>query len=89
VWEGTLFALQYNLDNLMYIIDYNRFQLDGMINNILNLEPLQDKFRSFGFDVKSIDRHNLEELKKALDFSLRNKKPKAVICKTVSIMVLT
>ncbi len=36
-----------------------------MINNILNLEPLKDKFISFGFDVKSIDGHNLEELKKA------------------------
>ena len=54
-----------------------------MINNILNLEPLKDKFRSFGFNVKSIDGHNLEELKKALNFSLGNKKPKAVICKTV------
>lgn len=82
IWEGVLFAAQHELDKLTLIIDYNKIQSFGNIEEIITLEPLAKKFEAFNWDVMEIDGHNHEEIEKAL-LPVRSKKPKVVIAHTV------
>lgn len=66
IWEAALFAPQYRLDNLVIIIDYNKIQSLGFTKDILDLEPLADKWRAFGWNVQEIDGHNLQEIQDVL-----------------------
>lgn len=83
-WESALFASHHKLDNLIAIVDYNKLQAFGRTNEVLNIEPLKDKWNSFGWDVYETDGHNLKELtatiKKAIE--IRNK-PHIIICHTI------
>ncbi|MBI1866410.1 MAG: transketolase [Candidatus Staskawiczbacteria bacterium] len=65
-WEAALFAGHHKLENLVAIIDYNKIQSFGMTNKVLNLEPLKQKWESFGWQVKEADGHNFKELEKTL-----------------------
>lgn len=62
IWEAAMAAAHYKLDNLTVIVDYNKVQAKGAIHDIMRLEPLADKWRSFGWDVIEIDGHNMEEI---------------------------
>lgn len=62
VWEAAMFASQYKLDNLTVVIDYNKFQAMDSLDKIVGLEPLADKWQSFGWEVKEVDGHNIDEL---------------------------
>ena len=75
----------FKLNNLTAIIDYNNLQGLGKSNKIINLEPLDKKFKSFGWDAIKVDGHNFNELKKALIKKNINK-PKIIIAKTVKGM---
>jgi transketolase len=66
-WEALLFAPQHELDNLVVIVDYNKIQSFGRVSDVLELEPLADKFRAFRWAVREVDGHNLEELAKTFD----------------------
>lgn len=79
-WESLLFASQHNLANLVIVIDYNRLQSCGNVGDILELEPLKDKFKAFGCDVRVIDGHNHKAIEKCL--WKRSDKPKVIIAKT-------
>jgi transketolase len=68
-WEAALFASHNKLDNLIAIIDYNKFQALGKTNEVLNLEPLKNKWESFGWQVKEINGHNFKEIENALYFT--------------------
>ena len=84
VWEAAMSASKHQLSALTIFIDYNKLQSYGPTKEVLNLEPLSDKWRSFGFAVEEIDGHNvaaLEQLLKRLPLSTG--KPTAVICHTV------
>lgn len=84
VWEAALAAAKHRLDNLALVIDYNKFQSYGPTSVVLNLEPLADKWQSFGFAVREVDGHDvsaLREVLKAAPFAAS--KPSAVICHTV------
>jgi transketolase len=81
VWEGILFAGHRKLDNLTLIVDYNKLQAYGRTNEVLNLEPLVSKFKSFHWEVEEIDGHNFEEIEKALTKKVN--KPKAIIAHTI------
>jgi transketolase len=86
IWEAAMFARKYKLDNLIAIIDYNKFSLDGPTEEIMPLEPLAKKFESFGWWVKEIDGHNLREIADALDLTNNlygDGKPKCLIAHTV------
>lgn len=86
VWEAAMFAAQFKLDNLIAIVDYNKFSLDGPTNAIMNLEPLVDKWRAFGWWVIEIDGHDLRQVLDALDLSNRlygDYRPKCIIAHTV------
>lgn len=62
VWEAALFAPQHKLDNLTVIIDYNKLQAMDRLEKIVSLEPLVDKWRSFGWEAKEVDGHSIPEL---------------------------
>ncbi len=62
VWEAAIFAAHHKLDNLVVIIDYNKLQALGRIEEIAGLEPFTEKWRSFGWEAKEIDGHNFEEI---------------------------
>lgn len=83
-WESFLFAPQHQLDNLTVIIDYNKIQSFGRVDDILALEPLADKLRAFRWAVEEIDGHNFEQILNALDgIPLSAGKPTAIIAHTV------
>ncbi len=67
IWEGALFAAKYGLENLTAIVDYNGVQLDGFVRDIMPLEPVVDKWRSFGWHVMEIHGHNMRQILEALD----------------------
>ena len=59
VWEASLFAAHYKLDNFCAIVDVNGLQIDGRTADVMNTEPLADKFAAFGYDVTEIDGRQL------------------------------
>ena len=61
-WEAVLFAPQYKLDNLLLIVDYNKIQSFGRVKDVLDLDPLADKFRAFRWAVREVDGHNMQQL---------------------------
>ena len=66
------------------MIDYNKLQSYGETKEVLDLEPLTDKIKSFGFNVKNVDGHNKNSLKKCLsEISSKNNQPHAIICHTI------
>jgi transketolase len=66
-WEALLFASQYELDNLVAIIDHNKIQSFGRISDVLELSPLADKLRSFRWNVREIDGHDLSQIIEAIE----------------------
>lgn len=67
IWEAAMAAAHYKLDNLCAIIDFNRAQIDGFVENIMGIEPLADKYRAFNWHVIEIDGHNMAEVVFAFD----------------------
>jgi transketolase len=83
-WEPALFAPQHKLDNLVVIVDYNKIQSFGRVNEVIDLSPLADKWRSFGWDVREINGHDLNEIERTLaglPFSVG--RPSCVVAHTV------
>ena len=80
-----MFSSHHNLNNLCAIIDYNKLQSDEKVKNIINVEPLKQKWLSFGWKVLSIDGHNYYQIKKVIDnfFKKPQKKPTLIIANTI------
>lgn len=84
VWEAAMAAGHYGLDNLCVIVDHNRLQIDGRVEDVMNVDSLEEKFRAFHFHVISIDGHDLSEIIQALkDAKQTKEKPTAIIARTV------
>lgn len=84
VWEGAMFSAHHKLNNLCAILDYNKLQSDNLNENIIGLEPLADKWTSFGWNVIEIDGHNFDEMNSAFDGARKNLlKPTIVIANTI------
>ena len=84
VWEAIMFAAHYKLDNLLMIIDNNGLQIDGRVCDVMNVMPYESKLESFGWNVISIDGHNIEEILDAFAKAKEVKgKPTAIVAKTV------
>jgi transketolase len=84
VWEAALAASKHKLDHLTAIVDYNKLQSYGRVDEVLPLEPLVDKWRAFGFAVREVDGHDVEALREtfaALPFDPG--KPNAIIAHTL------
>jgi len=67
VWEGALAAAHYGLDNLTVFLDRNNYQCDGYSNNVMRLDPIDEKWRSFGWEVRVCDGHDMEQLVNLVD----------------------
>jgi len=84
VWEAAMEACHYGLDNLCAIIDNNGLQIDGCVNDVMCIEPLVDKYRSFGFYVLTIDGHDMEQILDAFKQARLNKgRPTLIVANTV------
>ena len=83
VWEAAMAAGHHRPDNLIAIVDYNKFQLDGATNDIITLEPFADKWKAFGWAVREIDGHDLGEVIDALDWTLTATGPVCLIAHTI------
>lgn len=83
-WEAFLLAPKYKLDNLVAVIDRNNIQIDGTTDDVLPLEPLADKCRSFGWNVLEIDGNDVRSVIEACETAGKTKgKPTMIIAKTV------
>ena len=82
VWEGSLFSSKYKLNNLTVFIDYNKWQATDRSDKVLNINPLKEKFESFGWFVKEINGHNFNEIYNAINLQNYNK-PKVIIANTI------
>lgn len=84
IWEAAMYAAHKKLDNLTAFTDYNKCQLDGTTDAINSLEPLDDKWRSFGFHVIRVDGHDVEALDRAIEEAKATVgKPTMIIMDTV------
>lgn len=80
-WEAILFSAHHKLKNLVVIIDYNKIQSLDIIKKTINLEPISNKFKSFGYKVKSISGHNFDQIIQAIN--TKTSRPLVVIANTV------
>ena len=84
VWEAAMASNKYKLDNLCVIVDNNNLQIDGTIEEVMSSYPIDDKFRSFGFEIIKINGHDIEEILKAFEVARNVKgKPTLIIAKTI------
>ena len=83
VWEAAMFAAHYRLSNLCVILDSNGLQIDGPVAEVMNPNPLDEKFRAFGFNVIVIDGHDFDEIEAAFAAARASTdRPTAIIAKT-------
>ncbi len=85
IWESAMSAAHHKLDNLILIVDKNRLQIDGPISEVMNIDPLADKYRSFGWRVMEADGHNMDDLVDKLNTARNHSeknRPTVVICHT-------
>jgi transketolase len=83
-WESALIASHHNLSNLTVIIDANSLQAMGKVKDVLNIEPLKEKWQAFGWNVIEIDGHNFDQIQKAfLEAEQEKEKPTVIIARTI------
>lgn len=84
IWEAVMFAAHYKLDNLCLIIDNNGLQIDGKVSDVMNTMPYESKLEAFGWNVITVDGHDIEKLLLAFECAKSTKgKPTAIVAKTV------
>ena len=84
VWEAAMSCAHYNLDNLCAMVDRNGFQIDGKVEDIMDVEPFSQKWKSFGWEVFEINGHSFMEILDALEKAEAVKgKPSVIIARTV------
>jgi transketolase len=84
VWEAAMEAAHHKLDNLVGIIDVNRLQIDGKVSDVMNVDPLDEKYRSFGWEVLRIDGHDMQQVVGALEQAKAGfGKPVVIMAETV------
>jgi transketolase len=84
IWEAAMYGAFHKVDNIVAIVDYNRIQLDGFVKDIMELEPLADKWRGFGWHVIEVDGHDIPALQQAFAEAAATKgKPTVLIANTI------
>ncbi len=84
VWEAAMSSAHYKLDHVIAFLDFNGLQIDGTNEEVMNVNPLDEKFRSFGWNVQMIDGHDCGAIAAAVDKAKKNTgRPNMIICKTV------
>lgn len=82
-WEAILLAPHLKLDNLTLVIDYNKIQSLGFVEDVLSIEPISNKFLAFNWDVQVVDGHDFNELRSAFTVPNKTNKPKVIIANTI------
>ncbi len=82
VWEAAMGGANFRLDNLTAIIDRNHLQISGNTEDVMRLEGLADKWRAFGWEVRPVDGHNMEELISAFEKPAREGVPRLILAET-------
>lgn len=83
-WEAVMFAAHHRLDNLNLVVDQNGMQIGGWTKDVLDTEPLVEKYRSFGWSVYQADGHDLRSLISTFsNFNKKGTRPNVVICRTI------
>ena len=83
VWEAAMAASHHNLKNLVAIVDCNGVQINGWVNDIMTVEPLGDKWRSFGWRVVEVNGHNMKDILTALHTAKTMRCPTVILMRTV------
>ncbi len=84
VWEASMFAGANKLDNLVVIVDNNGLQIDGKVEDVCSVYPIDKKFEAFNFNVINVDGHNFDEIRAAMQKAKETKgMPTAIVMKTV------
>jgi transketolase len=84
IWEAALAAAHYKVDNLIVFIDHNKFQSCGKVEDGIDLSPLPEKWKAFGWDVAEIDGHNMTDILSVLERADQVRgKPHAIVAHTV------
>lgn len=84
IWEAAMFAAHYKLDNLVAFLDHNGLQIDGRISDVMSPEPLDEKWRAFGWDVQVINGHSIPDIISALNHARETKgKPSMIVANTI------
>ncbi|MDY6861921.1 MAG: transketolase [Thermodesulfobacteriota bacterium] len=84
VWEAAMSSAHFRLDNLCAVLDFNGLQIDGKVKDIMNIDPISDKWKAFGWEATVIDGHNFSEILKAFTWAEGVKgKPSIIIAKTI------
>lgn len=84
VWEAAMSAAHFKLNNLVAFIDHNKLQIDGANDDVMTIKPLDEKFKSFGWNVVVIDGHNFLEIENALINARKSEdKPTVIIANTI------
>ena len=84
IWEAAMTSAHYKLDNLCLIVDNNELQIDGKVEKVMNVNPIGEKLKSFGFEVIEIDGHNYQEIIQAFETARNTKqKPTAIVAHTI------
>ena len=84
IWEAAMFAAHHKLNNVIAFTDYNKLQLDGKINEICKLSPLDEKWRAFGWDVINVkDGHNCLDIDRAINLAKTYNNPIMIILNTI------
>jgi len=84
IWEAAMFASYHHVDNVVAIVDYNKIQLDGFVKDIMDLEPLAEKWKSFGWNVIVLDGHSIPAVQQAFAQASATKgKPTVLLAHTV------
>ena len=83
-WEAAMAAAHYELSNLTAIVDFNKICQSGRVDEVISVDPLADKWRAFGWEVREIDGHSMEDIVDTLDaLPLNPQRPTALIAHTV------
>jgi transketolase len=84
IWEAAMSGAFHKVDNVVAIVDYNGIQLDGFVKDIMEVAPLAEKWRSFGWHTLEIDGHNFPAIQNALNEAQATKgKPTCIVAHTV------
>lgn len=84
IWEAAMLAHHYKLDNLMAFVDNNGLQIDGKITDVLSPEPIDEKFRAFGWHAVCVNGHDIEQLHEAIEQARQIKgRPSVIVMKTI------
>ena len=84
IWEAAMTSAHYNLNNLIAIVDFNGLQIDGPVSEVMGIEPIDEKFKAFGWNTIVIDGHDHEDIYHAVALAKKSKeKPTAIIAKTI------